>query len=64
MTRRQINKKLRAADDSNLWPILGRFNVTDRAILHVKKWEKLAGYNVDDYEEAVMLEISKIVNSY
>lgn len=33
---RKINKKMRNKDDSNLWPILGRFNATERAIRRVK----------------------------
>ena len=32
MSIRQINKYFREHDESRLWPVCGRFNVTERAI--------------------------------
>ena len=66
LTRRSINKKLRAKDDSHLWPINGAFNATDRAIARIARQEK-QGMVIDDiesYKAAVEQEISNIVNNY
>jgi hypothetical protein len=38
--RRIINKLFRRQDESDKWPIQGRFNVTDRAIRHAQKFEQ------------------------
>jgi hypothetical protein len=61
--RRAINKLYRAQDESHLWPILGRFNVTERAIQRVNKYERDAGA-VNGLEYCYMLEsiVSEIVN--
>ena len=66
LTRRSINKELRAKDDSHLWPINGAFNATDRAIARIARQEK-QGMVIDDiesYKAAVEQEISNIVNNY
>lgn len=55
-TIRQINKEFRAKDDSHLWPILGKFNATERAIRQARK------FDTDEYEELLDELISKIVN--
>ena len=60
---RAINKAYRAQDESHLWPISGKFNVTDRAIRRVRK---MAQYNGGIYglEYCYSIEhvISEIVN--
>jgi hypothetical protein len=61
---RRINKKMREADESHLWPIENKFNATDRAIRRVSKQMK-NGLVIDDpssYEAAIDAEISNIVN--
>jgi hypothetical protein len=59
----KINKAMRALDDSNSYPINGRFNATDRAIRRVRNYglENLDG--LDSYIRAVDWEIGRIVNS-
>ena len=52
MSARQINKLFRANDESDKWPICGRFNVTERAINRIRKRIRQG------------LEISDIVNNY
>lgn len=37
MSVRQINAYFRKHDDSHLWPICGRFNVTERAIRRLRR---------------------------
>jgi len=37
MSIRQINAYFRKNDESHLWPIRGRFNVTERAIRKLRK---------------------------
>ena len=58
-----INKLFRAQDDSNLWPINGRFSVTERAIRHARKFERDGGV-MSPLEYALFLEAeeSRIVN--
>lgn len=58
---RRVNREYRTKDDSHLFPILGKFNVTERAILRLRRMRK-DGYVVDDYEAALDDEISRIVN--
>lgn len=62
--RRIINKLFRAADESHLWPINNRFNVTERAIRWVQDVMKVTGQEYVGYEYAYMIEcrISHIVN--
>jgi hypothetical protein len=61
--RRAINKAYRDQDQSNLYPILGKFNVTDRAIRRVNKLERENGA-IGGIEYCYVLEgeISRIVN--
>ena len=60
---RQINALFRKHDESHLWPICGRFNVTDRAIRRLRKFMQNNG-TVSGFEYALMLdnEIGTIVN--
>lgn len=64
--KRQVNKQFRSKDESNLWPISGRFNATDRAIRRLQRLNRQAGYEISDckysYELTLENEISKIVN--
>ena len=61
--RRFINKEFRNLDDSDMWPIHNRFNVTERAIRHARKFEKDSDV-MSPYEYALFLEqeTSRIVN--
>jgi hypothetical protein len=61
--RRFINAEFRRQDDSDKWPILGRFNVTERAIRHAHKFERDSDI-MSPYEYALFLEqeTSRIVN--
>ena len=59
-----INKDFRAHDQSNLWPICGRFNATERAIRRARRF--MGDYGaIFGLEYALFLEseISRIVNS-
>jgi len=58
---RRINREYRAKDESHLFPILGKFNVTERAISRLRDLRK-NGLVIDDYEAALDHEISTIVN--
>jgi len=61
---RAINKAYRAQDDSRLWPVNNRFNVTERAIRQARKLQRESGA-VYGLEYCYMLDslISKIINS-
>ena len=56
-----INKLYRAQDESHLWPIMGRFNATERAIRNARKYR---GHGCDGLAYALTLDnwISSIVN--
>ena len=63
--RAAINRAFRAAEDSLLWPIYGRFNATERAIRAIRRYmresgEELAGL---EYAYAVEAALSRIVNA-
>ena len=61
MTKRQINKYFRQNDDSQKWPICGKFNATNRAIRRIRKnFSELQGL---EYALILENEISRIVNS-
>ena len=63
MTKREIRKKFRAQDESHLWPVCGRFNVTERAIRKVREQERTNGsLSEEEYELALDRMISLIVN--
>lgn len=59
-----INRLFRLQDDSHLWPINGRFNVTNRAIKRIQRFTRESGYYMLGLEYALSLEqeISLIVN--
>ncbi len=61
---KEANRKMRAADESHLWPISGKFNATERAIRRIRKAmaEGLCFDHVEEYEGALDQEISEIVN--
>lgn len=64
MSIRQINAYFRENDDSNKWPICGRFNATERAIRKLRK-KRAQGLEVNsglEYYLALEREISDIVN--
>lgn len=60
---RAINAKYRYQDESRLYPVLGRFNVTERAIRQARKFQRGAGA-VYGLEYCYLLEqlISTIIN--
>lgn len=61
---RIINNLFRKQDDSNLWPIQGRFSVTERAIRRVREYERQAGaMSPLEYALALENEESNIVNN-
>jgi hypothetical protein len=62
--RRIINRLYRRQDDSNKWPINGKFDVTERAIRKANKFER-AGGALSNYEYCLFLENeqSNIVNN-
>jgi len=57
---RAINRLYRAQDDSNLYPINGRFNVTERAIRRIRR-QGMALYGLE-YCYALEGELSTIIN--
>lgn len=59
-----INKLYREQDESHLWPIRGRFNVTERAIRKAREIQRHSGA-VYGYEYAMLLDqiSSEIVNN-
>ena len=62
--RAAFNKVFRAADESHLWPISGRFDATERAIRAVQRFMREEGYDLTGIEYAYALEaaLSRIVN--
>lgn len=48
--KREINKEFREKDDSDLWPICGRFSVAERAIRKARDFVRLSG---GDFESAL-----------
>lgn len=64
LSKKQINALFRKEDDSNLWPICGRFNATERAIRKLRRLEK-EGLEVNsglEYYLALKDLFSEIVN--
>lgn len=64
MSIRQINKHFRNEDDSDKWPICGKFNVTERAIRKLREYRR-QGMIINEgleYYIALEAEISDIVN--
>lgn len=61
--RREINRIFRAQDDSSLWPIRGRFDVTERAIRRANKIERANGaMSPLEYAYSLEAETGRIVN--
>jgi len=63
--RTAINRLFRKQDESHLYPINGRFNVTERAIRRLQERQR-DGLVLDDgleYALALEMEISSIVNN-
>lgn len=63
--RAAINRAFRAADESHLWPINGRFDATERAIRTVRRFIRESGVDLTglEYAYAVEAELSRIVNA-
>ena len=62
---RKVNREFREKDESHLWPISGRFNVTERCIRRIQHLRQ-EGLEVDDRESYRSLlddMISQVVNS-
>lgn len=61
--RRQMNKLYRKQDESKLYPVFNRYNITERAIRKARKLESLNDI-MSPYEYALYLEeeMSNIVN--
>ena len=59
-----INRMYREQDESNLWPISGRFNAIDRAIRRTRDFERESGVPLCGLEYCYTLEsaLSEIVN--
>lgn len=60
----EVNRLYREKDDSHLWPIKGRFNVTERAIRKARWFRSEAGECSSRIEYEYLLDgiISEIVN--
>lgn len=65
MSIRQINAYFRKNDESRLWPICGRFNVTERAIRRIRRLRQqgLCVCPGLEYYLTLEREISDIVNA-
>jgi hypothetical protein len=66
MSIRQINAYFRSIDDSNKFPICGRFNATERAIRNLRAVRR-QGLEINsglEYYLALDGEISEIVNNF
>lgn len=63
MTVRQINKWYREHDESHLWPICDKYNVTDRAIRRAQRFMRESG-QVEGFEYQQLLEslLTELVN--
>ena len=63
--RRAILKLYRAQDESHLWPICGKFNVTNRAARQVSKFERESGCTIEGLEYCYTIEerMSRIGNN-
>lgn len=62
--RADVNRMFLAQDDSELWPICGKFNATKRAINRIRRLER-EGLELDDllaYALTIEQIISDIVN--
>jgi hypothetical protein len=59
-----INRLFREQDESHMWPVNSRFNITDRAIRHAQKFQRESGCTLYGLEYAYFLdeEMGRIVN--
>lgn len=64
LNRALINRFFRKQDESHLWPICGRFNVTERAIRRLQRLQRDGLCVNDGLEYALALDgvISELVN--
>jgi hypothetical protein len=65
MSIREINRYFRNEDESDKWPICGKFNVTERAIRKLRELRR-KGMDINEgleYYLALESEISDIVNN-
>jgi hypothetical protein len=65
MSIREINRHFRNEDESDKWPICGKFNVTERAIRKLRELRR-KGMEINEgleYYLALESEISDIVNN-
>lgn len=63
--RKEVNEMFYKQDDSHLWPIRGRFNVTKRAIGRIRRAER-DGLQLDDllaYALTIEQVTTEIVNN-
>ena len=64
MSIREINRHFRNEDESDKWPICGRFNITERAIRKLREYRR-QGMIINEgleYYLALEDEIGRIVN--
>lgn len=64
MSIREINRHFRNEDESNKFPICGKFNVTERAIRKLREYRR-QGMEINEgleYYLALETEIGNIVN--
>lgn len=61
VSKRKINYFFRLMDDSNLWPICGKFNATERAIRRIRR--NFPGLEGLEYYLTLENEVSRIVNA-
>ena len=63
--RAAINRAFRAADESHLWPVNGRFDATERAIRNVRRFMRDAGVGLSDLEYAhpIDADLTRIINA-
>ena len=64
MSIREINRHFRNEDESDKWPICGKFNVTERAIRKLREYRR-QGMIINEgleYYLSLEAEISDIVN--
>lgn len=55
LSKRSINRMFLEQDDSNLWPINGKFNATKRAIRRARWFENETGELLEGLEYALFL---------
>jgi hypothetical protein len=62
---RAVNRYYRDHDQSHLWPIRSRFDVTERAIRRIRKYRRFYGTPSDglEYIYALSANIAQIVNN-